>query len=328
MTSIVLYLLLTSSGWEEAPLVEGEPLASLARHWAEGIPELYFEQNSQYPAGRFFGKLQRLEDWETIQEFKSRSSALLDQTELSSELRSVIESRERKRSSGTNRSSLQTTKKRSRTLHLELSFIEIRQSRMEQLGLRFGSPIQFTLEDFSLPDFNPLGSFLDLALQKGDARLHYKQSLVAQEGVPAHFNVGGEYAVRLIGSERSRIEKISYGIFLEFEARFVSEREVELRSLARVREPDLANGLDGLPLIQTKDLNSFNRLKLGQTVAIAGIYQLSKNAFRQSLPGVTHLPLFGSLLSSRSYQSQQTEAYIFVTPTEMIEGWRPQLRRP
>ncbi|TVQ79076.1 MAG: hypothetical protein EA369_05760 [Bradymonadales bacterium] len=350
--------------WDQRISDQNPGLWRDARNFAERLPGLEFFNDEERAS--FRGKVYRAQDLETLHEFVMRSNSQIEldldvSNELLEDLREAVRQispraelqikagvlhlssedpsliREVRGWGLPIRSELRPSiqpKAPSRQVRLELAFIEIRKSRLQDLGLRFGSPIDFltslhlrTASALQIEGINPIGSFLDLALAEGDATIHHKQSLVSREGLPAQFEAGGEYAVRLSGRQRSSIERIRYGLNLGFEVRFVGEDQIDLKVEASIREPDLAGGIDGLPLIQHKRLTTNSRIRLRETSAIAGLYQLSKSGFRQAVPGIDRVPLLGNLLQSRSYRRQESEAYIFVTATEPEGPWRIEKER-
>lgn len=223
-----------------------------------------------------------------------------------------------------------------KSVFLELAFVEIRKEALERLGLRFGSPIEFGTSIFvdkissprsalKVSSFNPIGSFLDFALQDGQAKVHFKQSVIGQDKKRAVFQVGGEYSVRLHSENSAQLGKINYGIDLDFTPEIISSDQLHIRLKAQVREPDLAGGLDGLPLIQTKNLETQMYAKLGETIAIGGFVRSQRMRSSQKLPVLGEIPVFGRLFTSKDFMENKSEAYLFITPRELKTAWQPQL---
>lgn len=220
-------------------------------------------------------------------------------------------------------------------IFLELAFVEIKRSHLRQLGLRFGTPIEFrtVLSSQSLKEasswvrfdgFNPLGSFLDAALDQGQAEIHLKQSLIARNHQTANLRVGGEVNVRLVSENSSRLDQIRYGMTLAFTPRLIGKDRIRISVEASIREP---SGLvvDGLPGIDERSLSSELDFVSGESVAIAGFSRSRNDKTRSSLPGLGEIPLAGRLFSSQGRQTNHSEAYIFITPRVMKTSWRPKI---
>lgn len=86
---------------------------------------------------------------------------------------------------------------------------------------------------------------------------------------------------------------------------------IELRKDA----PDYANAIGGVPPINTVSLSSRVRVKLGQTVALGGVYTESENDVTYRVPGIASIPYLGALFRYTSKSSSTSELMLFVTPT-------------
>jgi len=210
------------------------------------------------------------------------------------------------------------------SIFLELAFVEIQKSSLEKLGLRFGEPLSFASSVFpqnilhpskllKVDGINPIGSFLDMAVAKGVAQVHLKHSLVTSNAEWASFRAGGEFSFRLSSEQSAKIEKIPYGVDLEFLPTELSQNNVRIEIKAKIREPDLSTGVGDYPGITEKIIQTQIQSGFGQSMAVAGLLHSSQGRARDSLPGLGEIPLLGRLFSSKSFRSNKSEAYIFIT---------------
>lgn len=79
--------------------------------------------------------------------------------------------------------------------------------------------------------------------------------------------------------------------------------------------PDYANAIGGVPPINTASLSSRVRVKLGQTVALGGVYTQSESEVTYQVPGISKIPYLGALFRYTSTSSNTSELMLFVTPT-------------
>ena len=81
-------------------------------------------------------------------------------------------------------------------------------------------------------------------------------------------------------------------------------------------DPAHAMQIDGflLPSLDISNASTTVELKDGQSFAIAGLFQQSYNNAVSQVPGLANLPVLGTLFRSASFQRQQTELAILVTP--------------
>lgn len=223
------------------------------------------------------------------------------------------------------------------TIFLEVAFVEVKKAALRTLGLRFGDPISFgtsirpsliqsPAKLVGLSGFNPIGSFLDLALQKNLARVHFKQSLVSEDGGKAEFKVGGEYSFRNNTRESASVVKIPYGIQVRFTPKLVGGKKIHLVIHSLIREPDLASGIGDFPEIREKVLDTQLYTQLDETMAIAGILRTSQGRAVHKVPGLGELPILGRLFTSKDFRSNKSEAYIFITPRRVSAEWKPEFK--
>ncbi|PIR23744.1 MAG: hypothetical protein COV44_01305 [Deltaproteobacteria bacterium CG11_big_fil_rev_8_21_14_0_20_45_16] len=210
------------------------------------------------------------------------------------------------------------------SVFLELAFVEIQKSSLEKLGLRFGEPLSFASSVFpqnilnpskllAVDGINPIGSFLDLAVAKGFAQVHLKHSLVTSNAEAASFRAGGEFSFQLSSEQSAKIEKIPYGVDLEFVPTELGGNQVRIEIKAKIREPDLATGVGDYPGITEKIIQTQVRTGFGQSMAVAGLLHSSQGSAQNSLPGLGEIPLLGRIFSSKSFRANKSEAYIFIT---------------
>lgn len=69
-----------------------------------------------------------------------------------------------------------------------------------------------------------------------------------------------------------------------------------------------------VPVIQTRELESVMRVASGETAVLGGLMQDEINYRRDSLPGVSALPILGPLLSARNETSRKTELVVLIRP--------------
>jgi len=221
------------------------------------------------------------------------------------------------------------------SLFLEIAFVEIKKDALKRLGLRFGQSLDFGLsihprlihspsDLINISGINPIASFLDIALAQGQARIHFKQSLVTEDGEETYFRSGGEYSYRVKSTYSAGIGKIPYGIRLRFIPRLLHHNKVHLKIDAQIREPDMENAIGDFPPIDEKSLKTQLSVSLGETMAIAGILKSSQGKTITRLPGLGEIPILGSFFSSKSFRDNRSEAYIFITPRKLKAAWQPE----
>ncbi len=154
---------------------------------------------------------------------------------------------------------------------------------------------------------------------KGLARRLAEPNLVALSGDTASFLAGGEFPFPVpAGDGNITIEFKKFGVGLSFTPTVLSSGLIHLKIEPEVSQLDPSNsirinGID-IPALIVRRTNTTVELRDGQSFAIAGLLQTVNTKTGRGLPWVTRMPVLGALFSSRSYQKQQTDLVIIITP--------------
>jgi pilus assembly protein CpaC len=163
--------------------------------------------------------------------------------------------------------------------------------------------------------------------QKGLARSLAEPNLVALSGDTASFLAGGEYPVPVPGSLGTvTIDYKRYGVGLAFTPTVLSDGLINLKIEPEVSQLDHSHpvqvaGISVPPLI-VRRASTTVELHDGQSFVIGGLLQSTgKNAISQ-LPWLGDVPVLGALFRSASYQKDETDLAIIVTP-RLVRPARP-----
>jgi pilus assembly protein CpaC len=93
---------------------------------------------------------------------------------------------------------------------------------------------------------------------------------------------------------------------------------INLRVEPSVSELDFANAVSiqgtTVPALTVRNARTTVELRDGQSFAIAGLLQTRNTQDVSQLPWIGSVPVLGTLFSSKSYQQQETDLVIIVTP--------------
>lgn len=154
---------------------------------------------------------------------------------------------------------------------------------------------------------------------KGLVRTLAEPNLVALSGQEAKFLAGGEYPIPIRGEEgRITVEYKPFGVELNFTPFVVDGNQINLVINAAV------SGIDPTVTVQSAGitLNAFRRretsttveMRDGESFAIAGLLQDDFRNVGNQVPWIGDIPILGALFRSASYQREQSELVIIVTP--------------
>ena len=172
-----------------------------------------------------------------------------------------------------------------------------------------------------------LASNVDLLISaletKGLARRLAEPDLVALSGDTASFLAGGEYPVPSVQSSSGTAPVITtqyypYGVQLTFVPTVLANGIINLRLNPSVSELDYKNAVvisgTAIPSITKREARTTIELRDGQSFAIAGLLQSDNAHDVNQVPWLGSVPVLGTLFSSKSYQLNETDLVVIVSP--------------
>ena len=162
------------------------------------------------------------------------------------------------------------------------------------------------------------GINIDVAIKalesKGLVRTLAEPNLTTLSMEPASFLAGGEVPVRVADSDgKVSIQYKEFGVKLKFTPVVLSDDRIQIRMAPEVSELSGFTAAND-PIFSTRNLASTIELRDGQSFSVAGLMQSSNRKVQNQLPWVGDIPVLGALFRSSSYQKNETELVVIVTP--------------
>lgn len=251
---------------------------------------------------------------------------------------------------------------------LKVTVAEVSRSVMKQLGVNLvgsGSVDGIAWQALGSPAYGlgkPLAQSSGLGLhtsslsgyfnameQSGVMKTLAEPTLTAISGEKATFRVGGEFnIVSGRSSAKSRenqdgeltydVEKIEYGIGLEFQPVVLSAGRISLKVRTSVSEPTTegsatlegSGSLPGMTMLSIRKRLADTTVELpsGGSMMIAGLVRDDVRQAVSGLPGLTKVPVLGALFRSRDFVRNETELVIIITPYLSKPVARNELAKP
>lgn len=166
--------------------------------------------------------------------------------------------------------------------------------------------------------------FLELAVraleQENLLNILAEPNLTAISGEQAGFLAGGEFPVPT-GRDRDgniTIEFREFGVSLNFVPVVLSNDRISLQLNTEVSSLDFGQGITladvSVPGLDIRRASTTVELPSGGSMMIAGLLRSETSKGLAGLPGIKDTPVLGDLISSRSFQRQETEMVVMVTP--------------
>src|SRR6476646_10782731 len=165
----------------------------------------------------------------------------------------------------------------------------------------------------------------------GVVRTLAEPNLTAISGESATFISGGEFPIptgvtcqtTVQGAIGNCVQTVSFkkfGISLNFTPVVLTEGRISLHVMTEVSEVSNENALQGgaggttIPSIKTRRAETTLEIPSGGAMALAGLIQQQQKQAINGLPGLSTVPVLGSLFRSRDFINNQTELMVLVTP--------------
>jgi pilus assembly protein CpaC len=251
---------------------------------------------------------------------------------------------------------------------LKVTVAEVSRSIIKQLGIDLSAKLNYGTAVVNFNNVNPFtannaplvpGNALTTSFgstpsvqatlrameSAGVVRTLAEPNLTAISGESATFISGGEFPIptgvtcqtTTAGAIGQCVQTVSFkkfGISLNFTPVVLTEGRISLRVMTEVSEVSTENSLQGgaggttIPSIKTRRAETTLEIPSGGAMAMAGLIQDQTKQAINGLPGLSQLPVLGSLFRSRDYINSQTELMVLVTPYIVRAVSQKDLSRP
>ena len=178
---------------------------------------------------------------------------------------------------------------------------------------------------FGVFDAGHFSLFIDALRSNSLAKILAEPNLMAMDGQPARFLVGGMFPFPVPqssslpgGTAVVTVQFQRFGTILTFVPQILANDVIRLDVEPVISELNFAQSttVNGgtVPSITERSARTVVELREGQTLAIAGLLQLTTNNTTVRIPGLGDLPIVGTWFSANSVEAIETETIILVTP--------------
>jgi pilus assembly protein CpaC len=189
------------------------------------------------------------------------------------------------------------------------------------LGSGVGSPFGTVLAEVVNKGGININTVITALETKGLLQRLAEPNLIALSGETASFLAGGQYPVpqpSAVGVPASFTYE-QYGVQLKFRPTVLNNGIINVSINPTVSELDFANAVTisgtTIPALTERSATTTVELRDGQSFAIAGLLQADNQRNISQIPWVGSVPVLGALFRSSSYQKDQTDLVIIVTPS-------------
>ncbi len=162
-------------------------------------------------------------------------------------------------------------------------------------------------------------TLIDALNTEGLATILAEPTLTATSGQTAKFLAGGEFPIPIPqGNQTVTITYKQYGVSVDFTPTVLDRNRISIKVRPEVSELTSIGGLqlDGvaIPALTTRRIETTVELGSGQSFVIAGLFQNNAQNQISAVPALGNLPILGALFRSSTFQRNESELVIIVTP--------------
>jgi pilus assembly protein CpaC len=174
----------------------------------------------------------------------------------------------------------------------------------------------------------PGGTFegvIDALATDNLAHVLAEPTLTTLSGTQASFQVGGQFPIPLSEANgQVTVQFENYGVLLTFTPTVFSDGRIALQVAPQFSNVSSANSVNlssaqstasiSVPSLTITQASTTIILGSGQGMAIAGLLEDTVNQQDNAVPGLGEVPVLGALFRGDSFQREQQEVVITVTP--------------
>ncbi|MGZ5279874.1 MAG: pilus assembly protein, partial [Pseudobdellovibrionaceae bacterium] len=205
-------------------------------------------------------------------------------------------------------------------VRVQITVAEVRKSEVLNYGIKW--PESYSAQ--ILPNYaaGTTAQFLDVHFleEKGLAKVLASPNILCRSGKEANFFAGGEFPIKILNYKIQDVVWKKYGIVMKVKpvADFSGKMSISIET--EVSSIDGSKTADGVPGLFTNKIQSHFELNGPRTIALSGLIKSDQSEKGSGLPGLSRIPILGSLFSSKEFKDNRTELVVFVKPEVISPG--------
>ena len=158
-----------------------------------------------------------------------------------------------------------------------------------------------------------LNAQLTAAQSEGNAKIISSPKVITLDNETATIKQGEEFPyLERDDSGGSSVKYKDIDLLLEVTPHITPDGRISME--LKITKNDLADMLDGVPRVTTKELNTSLLVEDGDTIVIGGVMQSAVRSGEAGTPWLSKIPVLGWLFKSRTKSNNKSELLIFITP--------------
>jgi type IV pilus assembly protein PilQ len=158
-----------------------------------------------------------------------------------------------------------------------------------------------------------LNAQLTAAQSEGNAKIISSPKVITLDNETATIKQGEEFPyLERDDSGGSSVKYKNIDLLLEVTPHITPDGRISME--LKITKNDLADMLDGVPRVTTKEINTCLLVEDGDTIVIGGVMQSAVRSGEAGTPWLSKIPVLGWLFKSKTKSNNKSELLIFITP--------------
>jgi pilus assembly protein CpaC len=205
-------------------------------------------------------------------------------------------------------------------VRVNITVAEVRKSESQKYGIEWPSSYSARI----LPSFATNSDRQDITAKfletTGVAKVLASPNILCRSGKEANFFAGGEFPIKIVNYKIQDVVWKKYGIMLNVKPKADFSGKMSISIETEVSSIDMSHAVDQVPALYTNKIQSHFELNGPRTIALSGLIKSDQGENSSGLPGLSRIPILGSLFSSKEFQDNRTELVVFVKPEVISPG--------
>jgi pilus assembly protein CpaC len=205
-------------------------------------------------------------------------------------------------------------------VRVQITVAEVRKDEVLNYGIKWPSSYSAQILPQYAPDDSSQAIDVQFLEQRGLAKVLASPNILCRSGKEANFFAGGEFPIKIMNYKIQDVVWKKYGIVLNVKplADFSGKMSISIET--EVSSIDKSQSVDGVPALFTNKIQSHFELNGPRTIALSGLIKSEQGENSTGLPGLSRIPILGSLFSSKEFRDNRTELVVFVKPEVVSPG--------
>jgi Flp pilus assembly secretin CpaC len=201
-------------------------------------------------------------------------------------------------------------------VHVSLQILDVSSQARDELGVHWPQMFQFEMTGVGVR-FDSAQGWLRQLLDRGWAKMLSQPELSVVMGEQATFSSGGEVPFPVLTDSYGRLQQSiqwkQYGLL--FKIRPESSDGFVVRSDIQIEISELAasTGVQNVPAVYRRNLNTKIHSKDGETVFLSGLLRTGETRANTQVPFLAEVPVLGIFFQSHANASENSEVLIAMT---------------